>query len=246
MRFVLYSCKEKKTKENMESKNIHTGHRARLRQQMSNADMCKMPEYTILEYMLSFAQPYKDVNPLSHRLIDRFGSLSGVMDAGIDELMMVSGVSDVTAHYIKFCAGLPKIIATSRSKTDIYSVKSLDDTIQFLNKHIEIGSKEEFYYITMDSKYNATKFESLGYGSAYEACVDIRELVRKLSEPKTNGVIICHTHPFGDSTPSKNDIKFTTNLKGALSTINIQLFDHIIFSPKGNYSFFSSGLLDKL
>ena len=230
----------------MEKNNIHSGHRARLRQQMRNADISKMPEYTVLEYMLSFVQPFRDVNPLAHRLIDKFGSLSNVLDADIDKLLTVEGVSDVTAHYLKFCVSLPKVIATSRSKVAIHSVSNLDQTVKFLKEHIAIGSKEEFYYITMDSKYNATKFESLGYGSAYEAHVDIRELVRILSEPTTNGVIICHTHPFGDASPSRNDVLFTKNLKSALSSINIELYDHIIFSPKGEYSFFRSGVMAKL
>ena len=230
----------------MDKVNIHAGHRARLRQQMQNSDISKMPEHMILEYMLSFAQPYKDVNPTAHALIEKFGSLSAVLDADMEELKTVTGISEVTAHYLKFCGVLPKVIALSRSKQNINRVSNPNSAIKFLEEHVPLTSKEEFYYMTMDTRYNMLKFDLLGYGSAYEAHVDIRELVRKLSEPTTYGVIICHTHPHGDSKPSKNDISFTKTLLIALNTLGIELCDHVIIGTDGHYSFFNSGVLQKL
>lgn len=230
----------------MEKDNIHAGHRARLRQQMREADMSKMPEHMVLEYMLSFALPYKDVNPISHALINKFGNLSAVLDASMADLKSVDGISDVSAHYLKMCASLPKIVSLSRGKQKIKSVTNMAQSVDFLREHIAITDKEEFYYITTDTQYNILKFESLGYGSAYDAHVDIRELVRKLSEPTTSNVLICHTHPHGNPIPSKDDISFTRALNNALSSIGIKLSDHVVLAPSGIYSFFREGLLEKL
>ncbi|HOV69306.1 MAG TPA: hypothetical protein PLZ84_03175, partial [Clostridia bacterium] len=48
--------------------------------------------HQVLELLLFYAIPYKDTNELAHLLLDRFGSLSAVFEASIDELVEVKGV----------------------------------------------------------------------------------------------------------------------------------------------------------
>ena len=60
------------------SSEIHAGHRERLRQRFSENGFDGFQQHEILEFVLGYAIPQKDLNPLAHALIDRFGSLSGV------------------------------------------------------------------------------------------------------------------------------------------------------------------------
>lgn len=50
--------------------------------------------------------PRKDTNPLAHRLMDTFGSLSGVLEAEYEELCRVEGVTPHTAMLLCFCGKL--------------------------------------------------------------------------------------------------------------------------------------------
>ena len=75
----------------------HDGHRERMRQRARETDMRGFQPHEVLEFLLMYAIPRRDVNPLAHKLIERFGSLSGVLDARPEELMQVPGVGENAA-----------------------------------------------------------------------------------------------------------------------------------------------------
>ena len=58
----------------------HEGHRKRLRQRARATQLEGFQPHEVLDLLLTYAIPRQDVNPLAHALIDRFGSLSGVLD----------------------------------------------------------------------------------------------------------------------------------------------------------------------
>lgn len=82
-------------------KNVHAGHRERMRQRIREHGMETLQVHEVLEYMLYFIIPKRDVNPLAHELIDRFGSLDAVLKAPVEELTEVNGVGAITAGYLK-------------------------------------------------------------------------------------------------------------------------------------------------
>ena len=88
--------------ETGKKKNVHAGHRQRLKTEfLARPD--SFPDHKALELLLFYANPRSDTNPLAHALMDRFGSLAGVLDASpaalglasnevITEFMVVFGV----------------------------------------------------------------------------------------------------------------------------------------------------------
>ena len=49
-----------------DEKNLHAGHRERLRSQFRKGGFELLNEHQVLELMLSFVVPQKDTNPLAH------------------------------------------------------------------------------------------------------------------------------------------------------------------------------------
>ena len=81
--------------------NIHEGHRKRLRESYIKSNGSDaLRDHQLLELLLFYAIPRRDVNPLAHRLVNRFGSLRGVLEASFSELAE-EGVSQSTAILIK-------------------------------------------------------------------------------------------------------------------------------------------------
>ena len=74
----------------------HDGHRQRLKTEfLARPD--SFPDHKLLELLLFYANPRSDTNPLAHELLDRFGSLAGVLDATPEELQKVKGVGEHAA-----------------------------------------------------------------------------------------------------------------------------------------------------
>ena len=58
---------------------IHAGHRERVRQRYLETGLKGFDDVNVLELLLFYAMPRQDTNPIAHALLDRFGSLHGVL-----------------------------------------------------------------------------------------------------------------------------------------------------------------------
>ena len=87
-------------------KNLHAGHRKRLKEQVVNVGLENFSSHQILEVLLFYAIPQRDTNELAHVLLNTFGSLSGVFEASYESLLEVKGVKENTATLIKL---LPQV-----------------------------------------------------------------------------------------------------------------------------------------
>ncbi len=77
------------------------GHRHRLRERFLAAADGSRSDQAILELLLTYAIPQRDVRPLAELLIARFGDLSGILSASAEELCRVEGIKDATATLLK-------------------------------------------------------------------------------------------------------------------------------------------------
>ena len=70
-----------------------------------------------------------------------------------------------------------------------------------------------------------------------------REIVKRALALDASAIILCHNHPSGDPTPSKDDIEMTDHVIAAAAALNITIHDHIIVAKKGVTSFKAKGLM---
>ena len=84
----------------MKETNIHVGHREKMREKYARGGADAFLPHELLELLLFYAIPYRDTNPTAHRLIERFGSLSGVLAASPNELCSVPGIGNHAARLI--------------------------------------------------------------------------------------------------------------------------------------------------
>lgn len=88
--------------------NIHAGHRQRMRQRFLAAGLENFQDHEVLELLLFYAVPRRDVNETAHLLLNRFGSLSAVLDAPEKELCEIPGVGPGVAGFLNL---IPEIMA---------------------------------------------------------------------------------------------------------------------------------------
>ena len=68
-----------KQKQKLPDANVHSGHRARMRQRLTNGDLDSYQTHEIVEMMLYQAHKTKDTNAIAHALLKKFGSLTGII-----------------------------------------------------------------------------------------------------------------------------------------------------------------------
>lgn len=79
---------------------VHAGHRHRMRQRFLHSGLESFQDHEVLEFLLFYAVPRRDVNEMAHLLLQRFGTLTGVLDASEAELCTVPGVGPHIAHFL--------------------------------------------------------------------------------------------------------------------------------------------------
>ena len=85
----------------MAEKQIHARHRQRIKQRAEKSGLNSFAEHEILELLLTYAIPRRDVRVLARALVNHFGGIYFVLRAPVAELMSVSGVGRNTAILIK-------------------------------------------------------------------------------------------------------------------------------------------------
>lgn len=83
------------------TKESTAGHRQRLRERFMRGDPTLQGDEALLELLLTFAIPQKDVQPLAKDLIHRFGNLPAVLQAPPERLSEVPGIKEASSVLLK-------------------------------------------------------------------------------------------------------------------------------------------------
>ncbi len=211
------------------------GHRKRLRQRFIRTGTEGFHDYEILELLLTYAIPQRDVKPLAKRLIARFKGLRGVFDATVEELCSINGMGEYSALLITLIKEICKIYLQEQLLgKDI--IRSPKDVVDFLNIALSGERVEKFLAIYLNSKNEVLGIETLHEGTIDQTVVYPRKVIEKAFQHNARSVIFVHNHPSGDPTPSTRDMELTRNLEAAASAVDIIVHDHIIIGKNSHFS----------
>lgn len=207
--------------------NRNAGHRERMRQRYLLTGFKGFQPHEIIEFLLFNALPRRDTNKIAHDLINRFGSVAGVLDADVEELCTVDGISKNSAVFLSMLPDLFREYKLSEYP-DRVSFADQSETIKYLDS-LYIGEKnEKMYVICLDAQLNVINTKMIGGGStdtvfAYSHCIVEAAMLNRSSR-----VVLVHNHPDGNPQPSDEDIFATNSIYKRLKGINITLEDHFI------------------
>lgn len=220
----------------------YSGHRDRLRRKVLTFGAETLPDYELLEFLLTFAIPRRDVKPLAKEMIAAFDSFAGVMNASPEELARVKGVKDTTAALIAAIRNCAVRLAKN-SISDAPVLADWNAVIAYCK--IDMGQKktECLRILFLDSRGRLIKDEIVQKGSVNQTPVFPREIAKRALELEASSIIMVHNHPAGDLRPSKNDVVMTKAVQNALASLDILLLDHLIVSKNGHVSFKACGYL---
>ena len=206
--------------------NIHEGHRQRMRNRFIETGFNGFEQHQIVEMLLFYACPRKDTNELAHILIKKYGSLAGVFDASVQELMTVNGITENAAVLFNMIPKCVPIYFESKTEDEVYD--NTDKLKELFRPWFMGVSREEFRIACFDNNLKLINNRLLSDGGPSASIVDMRKLVEIVIKDKTSIIAVAHNHPTGFPIPSKEDIAVTRLINTTMKTIGVTLLDHII------------------
>lgn len=203
----------------------HDGHRRRLRKTASaDGFLAAMDDVRVLETLLSYLIPRKDTHELARGLIERYGTLFGVVAAGEAEL---SAVPDMTRGAAEVVARLADIVSAPGANVYIRSIK---DSVEFFAMRF-FGGNDNIGVLYLDEKFTVRGVETF----RGTRIADLRRAVAAVGRYDARYVIV------GRGESSLFDIGFdciseVDSLAEVLDIAGARLLDYLIFTPFGFYS----------
>jgi DNA repair protein RadC len=221
----------------------HLGHRERLRERFLDAGPESLPDYEILELLLTLSRPRIDCKPLAKRLLNKFGTLPALMAANPDSLRSVEGVGEATIVALKIVqAAAQRMIKREVLEKPILA--SWDRVLDYCHSVMAHEMSEQFRLLFLDGRNALIADEMQQKGTVNHTPVYVREVVKRALELGAVSLVMAHNHPTGDPQPSRADVMVTREVMTALAAVGISLHDHIIIGRKGHASLRSLKLVD--
>ena len=224
---------------------VHDGHREHMRQRFLAGGLQGFGEHEALELLLFYAIPRRDTNELAHQLVERYGSLSAVLKAPVEDLAQFPGLGERSAVLLRL---VPEICRLAREKERDREIilNSVDLAAQYLVDRFAGERNEVVYQLCLDRKGKLLACKRLGEGGISSTALSIRTIVENAVLTGASAVILSHNHPSGVALPSAEDMAATKQISDALKTIDVPLVDHIIVADGESVSFSQSGYLTNL
>ncbi len=186
-----------------------------------------MHTYEILELLLTYAIPRRDTKPIAKRLLKKFGTLHGVLQADPGELTKLEGLSSKSAVFLLLIGDI--IGHTLHEK---YTQRSFIGHRRDVEAHLRYtygARKDEFTAaVFLDGAHSIIKTEIVAQGTVNKCTIYPRTMVEKAIRCGAAALILAHNHPGGTTSPSPNDWNLTYKLREILSTLEIEMLDHLI------------------
>ncbi|MEM9879228.1 MAG: DNA repair protein RadC [Pseudomonadota bacterium] len=221
----------------------HAGHRARLREKLLQRGAESFADYEILELILTIAIPRRDVKPLAKALMAEFGSLADVINADLARLESVTGLGETTIAVLKVMQAAT-IRVTRDQVADRPILSGWGALIDYLKASNAYRDREVFRVLFLDQKNVLIADEVISEGTINHAPVYPREIMARALNVGAVSIILCHNHPSGDPTPSRQDISITRDIAEIGGKLGVKVHDHVIIGKKGEKSLKSMGLID--
>lgn len=221
---------------------LHKGHRERQIEKLLSGG--KLSNHEILEILLFYAIPRKDVNELAHVLLNSFGSLKRVFEADPEMLESVDGVGERTAAYL---AAIGKCLDLCMTEKQPEPVRfSYNDFKPALIAAFKPFSEEKFVAFYLDAKGRILLRKIFSNHSPAFVEIKTGELLKGVFSVSASSIVVCHNHLSGDPTPSYSDDRATASVLNALLSTGVKLADHIVVAGENTFSYRASGRLDEI
>ena len=211
----------------MKESNVHAGHREKMREKYARAGADAFLEHELLEMLLFYAVPYRDTNPTAHRLVERFGSLSGVLSAPREELLSVSGIGEYAADLISLVKEAADAALSERLPDKREDRETLARRAREILSDAERDKTVAFF---LDNACSLLGYETVFVGYLGAAGFRDKLIVRPALKRRASFVVLASCHTSRSSRADENEIAAADHFRESLRLSGLTLLEHFLVS----------------
>ncbi len=204
------------------------GRRDWLKRCIMSGKMENLDDKSVLELIMYYSMSNKAIGEETQLLLDRFGSISEVLEAPVSELVKVKGVSEHTAILLNMLPQLCRIY--TKDKASKSKIQGLSEIAKFASDCFIGLTDEYFILICLDKNLTMRSHHIISKGGVDSSTVDLRKIIEILVSSHAYAAVVSHNHPRGNSIPSQSDLHTTITVAKALKPLGISLLDHVVVS----------------
>ena len=206
---------------------LHTGHRQRRYDSYLRGGLDSFSDIEVLELLLTFAIPRKDTNQIAHGLLERFGAFPTVLEAPVESLQQVKGMTERAAILLHLVPQVWRRYDIERQKlTTVFA--TLESCADYLVPRLRGAREEQVWMLCLDAKCKLLDCRQISRGSVNSASASLRRIVEVALAVNASSVVLSHNHSSGVALPSTEDVQTTDRIRAALQAVDVVLADHII------------------
>lgn len=211
----------------MKKNGLHDGHRLRMKERFRNSSIDDFADHEIIELLLFFGIPFANTNEIAHRLLNKFGSISGIFDASYYELIKVKGISEHTATLIKLIPELSRKYSEDklRDKKVYPDARACFETV--LTHYIGTVSEHVEVFL-FDHAGHLIDHTTLQEGTLSEGSLNPEVLGEIIFSANAASFLLAHNHPSGTLIPSDEDLSVTREIYRLFKSLNKYMMGHIL------------------
>lgn len=211
----------------MRETNVHRGHREKMREKYVRAGADAFLPHELLELLLFYAIPYRDVNPTAHRLIDRFGTLSEVLAAPREDLCAIPGIGEYAANLIVSVSELSRAALSERPPDRRENRETIARRAREELRDAECDRTIAYF---LDNAYSLLGVETVYVGYLGAAGFRDKLIVRPALRRRASFIVLASCHAARSSRADENEIAASDHFRKSLRLSGLTLLEHFLFS----------------
>lgn len=206
--------------------------RIRPREETERVGVENVADDVLLALLLRLGIKGLNVVDLARGLISRYGNLTGLAAASVEELSQIRGIGHAKAQIIKAALELGSRLK-AEAAPEKQKVRTPYDVIRLLGDRAHKLEREIFWALLLDNKNNLKcRPVDVSVGLINASLVHPREVFVEAIRTASAAIVLAHNHPSGDPAPSAEDIRITKQLVEAGKIVDIKVLDHVIVGKR--------------
>lgn len=139
-------------------------------------------------------------------------------------------------------------LTTSRLSSPTFKAVDSAKIYDFLKKEVfkdcSLYVREYGWAVYLDAACRIKGYQKIGEGGLDQVIFDTRIIFKGAIDCLAYALVLVHNHPSDNLKPSSEDYKITEKIVQAGKLLDIHIYDHIIVSYNGYYSFADHKVMD--